>query len=97
MSDGWMVRSPADVHDRSLPAMNWATIVVQEAYLTDLVNDPPHDEATMSELLAAVYESSELNVFHEDVEVVAYARRPGRPQNEPDSLIYEIRYRTRKR
>jgi hypothetical protein len=76
-----------------MSAGNWATIVVQEAFLTDLVDDPPHDEATMCDLLASVYESSELSIFHEQVEVVAYARRPGRPMNEPDSLIYEIRYR----
>src|SRR5690349_14626215 len=32
----WVERSAIDVDDRSLPVMNWATIVVQEAYLTDL-------------------------------------------------------------
>jgi hypothetical protein len=74
--------------------MNWATILVQEAFLTDLIDHSPKDEVTMRELLACVYESSELNIFHEQVEVLAYLRRPGRPLEELDSLVYEIRYRT---
>ena len=47
----------------------------------------------MRQLLAAVYESSELNFLHEVIEVVAYSRRPGPVRNEPDSIIYDIRYR----
>jgi F0F1-type ATP synthase delta subunit len=94
MSSDWRARSKISIDDPSLAEVNnFASILVQEAYLTDLVEDPPTDESSMRQLLAAVYESSELNIFHEVVEVMAYFRRPGPVKNEPDSIIYSIRYR----
>lgn len=94
MNDDWLSRSTLSVDDRTLAgASNFASILVQEAYLTDLVDDPPHDEDSMRKLLASVYESSELNFLQEVVEVIAYSRRPGPVMNEPDSVIYKIRYR----
>ena len=94
MNSDWLARSTLSVDDRTLvEANNFASILVQEAYLTDLVEDPPHDEDSMRQLLAAIYESSELNFLHEVVEVIAYSRRPGPVMNEPDSVIYRIRYR----
>ncbi|MEU7902173.1 hypothetical protein [Actinoplanes sp. NPDC049118] len=94
MSSDWRARSRISIDDPLLAEVNnFASILVQEAYLTDLVEDPPTDEPSMRQLLAAVYESSELNIFHEIVEVMAYSRRPGPVKNEPDSVIYNIRYR----
>lgn len=47
----------------------------------------------MRRLLAAVYESGDLNILKQRVEVLAYARRPDPPRNVPDSALYESRYR----
>ncbi|MEU7716343.1 hypothetical protein AB0B03_30905 [Micromonospora chalcea] len=73
--------------------MRQAVILVQEAYLTHPSCDPPQNEEQMRRLLAAVYESGDLNILRGRVEVLTYARRPDRPRNEPDCALYEIRYR----
>jgi hypothetical protein len=88
--DEWLTRSFADVDDTSLPYTGYAKVAFQEAYLTDLVDDPPHDEATMCELLVGAYESIGSNVFNQNIEILAY-RRLG-PTTD-DEVLYEIRYR----
>ncbi|MGC4755278.1 hypothetical protein [Micromonospora trifolii] len=90
MTAEWVIRSSADLGD--FPMMGRAGILVQEAYLTYAPCDPPQDENDMCVLLAALYES-QLNFLKQRIEVLAYARKPGKPRNEPDSVIYEIRYR----
>jgi hypothetical protein len=90
VTDGWLARSTAELGE--FPLTGQAMILVQEAYLTYPPCEPPQDEQEMCVLLAAVYES-QLNFLRERVEVLAYVRQPGTPRNEPDSVIYEIRYR----
>jgi hypothetical protein len=91
----WLTKSSMALDDPSLRLSSHATILVQEAHLTDLVDDPPHDEPSMKQLLAAVFEGSELNSFHETVEVVAYGRRPGVARDDPHSFVYDLRLRRR--
>jgi hypothetical protein len=93
----WLTRSEMALNDPSLRSSANARILVQEAYLTDLVDDPPYDEPSMKQLLAAVFESSELNFMHEVVEVIAYSRRPGTARDDPYSFVYDLRLRRRRR
>jgi hypothetical protein len=93
MEPDWLTRSEIALDDPSLRFSSNATILVQEAYLTNLVDDPPHDEPSMRQLLSAVFESSDLNFMHEVVEVLAYARRPGKARDGPYSLVYDLRLR----
>jgi hypothetical protein len=45
MNNDWLARSTPSVDDLTLAeANNFPSILVQEAYLTDLVEDPPHDD-----------------------------------------------------
>ncbi len=91
MTADWLVRSTRGLGEEIL--MRQAVILVQEAYLTHPSCDPPQNEEKMRRLLAAVYESGELNVLRGRVEMLAYARRPDPSRNQPESALYEIRYR----
>jgi hypothetical protein len=92
ISMDWLSRSRANRED--VTYTGHASISIQKAYLVDPFCDPPHDEETMRQLLAAIYESGDLNFLRDTVEVLAYARRSQPPRDDPESVLYDIWYRS---